>query len=438
MYKMKKQWAKILGISLVALALGACGNNGKDEESGDKDGKQEIISFTWWGSEVRHEKYIQSIELFEKENPDIKVEYEYGSWDDYWKKLATKSASGELPDVIQMDLQYIAQYGKKNQLADMSEFVGEEISVDDISPSFVDNGKLDGKLYGIAPTVNTMAMLTNPTVLAEAGELLDFDKYTFSDLVENAKSVAKATGEYGWNDNNDNSTIMQYFLRSRGEDLYQYTADGVPEVGFSEDNFVEFMDAIGQLAKEGALPTAEITGNAKSFDEYPFSTGKAGYMMTWSNQYLTYQASAAEGITFDLVKPFDSSNGAMYYRPGFFYSIAQTSEHKKAAAKFTDFLINSEEANKIIGTERGIPANDAVKQVLYETMTDEEKKSSDFLDSIADIVGDPSPIPPIGFAEINTHFKEVYAEITYGTMSSKEAYTSFKEKCEEVFAENYE
>ncbi len=65
-------------------------------------------------------------------------------------------------------------------------------------------------------------------------------------------------------------------------------------------------------------------------------------------------------------------------------------------------------------------------------MTPEEQESSDFLDDIADIVGDPSPIPPIGFAEINTYFKELYAEITYGTMTPEETYDAFTQRCEEI------
>src|SRR5699024_6662010 len=372
---MQRRWIKYASLGLCMLTLAACGNNGETTDSGetkDKDGKT-TISFTWWGSEVRHEKYIEAIEAFEKENSDIHVDYEYGSWDDYWKKLATKSAAGDLPDVIQMDLQYIAQYGEKNQLADMSEFVGDTIKTDDIKDSIVDTGKLNDKIYGVPASVNSMSMLVNKELADQSGNDLDYENYTFQEFVQNAAAIHDKTGSYGRNDNNDNSTIFEYFVRTKGENLFEYNEEGIPEVGFSEENFVEFMDAIGQLTKDEAMPTAEITSNAKSFDEYPFSMGEAGYMQTWSNQFITYQESAAEGITFDLVKPYDADSGALTYRPGFFYSITETSKNKEAAAKLVDFLVNSEEANTIIGTERGIPANDAIKDQLYESMTDNEK-----------------------------------------------------------------
>ena len=40
-----------------------------------------------------------------------------------------------------------------------------------------------------------------------------------------------------------------------------------------------------------------------------FHKEKAAYMMTWSNQYLTYKASAAEDVEINLARPFDSENG---------------------------------------------------------------------------------------------------------------------------------
>ena len=81
------------------------------------------------------------------------------------------------------------------------------------------------------------------------GTGIDFSNYTFDDLVESTAAIAEATGDYGWNDNNDNSTILQYFLRTKGEDLYQYDADGKPEIGFSKENWVEFMGLSRTLRK---------------------------------------------------------------------------------------------------------------------------------------------------------------------------------------------
>lgn len=438
---MKTKSLLLLGASLSVLALGiaGCGNGSKDKEADSADGKTKI-SFTWWGAEVRHEKYIKAIEAFEKENPDIDVDYEYAAWDDYWKKLATKSAAGELPDVMQMDGSYLAQYGQKNQLADLTEFTGEGKTIDttNIDSSIIDSGKLDDKFFAIAPAVNAMSMITNQALVDKAGASVDYENYNFEDWVASIEKVKQETGEYGMIDVVDNYVLLQYYLRTQGEELLKYNDEGKPELAFSKENFITFMNAIGKLAKEEAIPTAEVASNIKSFDENPLSLGKVAYYQNWNNQFVTYTQSAADGVDLSLNLPYSAKDGALFYRPSFFYSVAQTSKNKEAAAKFANFLVNDEEANKIIGTERGIPASTVAKDTIYEDMTDEEKVASDYLDKIADYVGEASPVLPVGFSELNTHFKDVFAEITYGTMTAEEAYDSYVAKAEEIFDENYD
>ncbi|WP_071130486.1 ABC transporter substrate-binding protein [Enterococcus timonensis] len=436
---MKNKKLLVGTLAVATLLMAACGSSKQEDEGSKAEDGQTKVSFAWWGSETRHKTYIEAIEAFEKANPDIDIEYEYSAWDDYWKKLATKAAAGELPDVLQMDLTYVAQYGGKNQLADMSEFLkdGGTIDTTNIDKSLIETGKLDDKLYGAAPAMNSMGMLVNKDFLAKDSVELDFSSYTYQDFEKAALDLKKDSDEYGFVDNSDNSVLLQYYLRSKGEDLYKYNEDGKPEVGFSEENFVSFMQSIQDMVKAKAMPTAEVVTNIKSFDEYPLSLGKAGLYQTWTNQFVTFTDSAAEGVNLSLELPYDSGTGALSYRPTFFYSIAETSKVKDAAAKFVNYMINDEEGAKILGTERGIPSNSEIKAALYPDMTDIEKATADYLENIADVVGDPSPIPPMGYSELNSHFKDVYAEITYETMTPKEAYDSYVAKAKEIFEENY-
>lgn len=438
---MKKMKFLVGSLAIATLALAACGSKKDDTAGSDSGDGQTKISFTWWGSEVRHEKYIKAIELFEKDNPDIKVEYEYAAWDDYWKKLATKSAAGELPDVMQMDTSYLAQYGEKNQLADLSDLVGEGKTIDttNLEDSIVDAGKVNEQIFAMTPAINAMSMIVNKQVTEEANSNLDFSNYTFEDWVKSVSDVYKNTGKLGSIDVVDNYVLLQYYLRTKGEELIEYDKDGKPTLAFSKENFIDFMSAIQSLTKEGAMPTAEVASNIKSFDENPFSLGDVAYYQNWNNQYVTYSQSAAEGVSFDLELPYGATeSGALFYRPSFFYSVAKNSKHQEAAAKLIDYLINNEEANKEIGTERGIPASSAAKAAIYDQMSDDEKIASDYLDKIKDYVGEASPVPPLGFSELNTHFKEIFAEITYNTMTPEEAYDSYVEKAKEIFDENYD
>ena len=89
-------------------------------------------------------------------------------WNDYWPKLATQAAGGNLPDVIQMDYRYIFEYARRGQLADLTPFVGSQIDLADFDPNQLESGKVDGKLYGISMGANSFTHVYHKTDVGRA------------------------------------------------------------------------------------------------------------------------------------------------------------------------------------------------------------------------------------------------------------------------------
>lgn len=131
-------------LSLVCVFLFS-GCSAGEEASGKKE--DVTLRIAWWGGQPRHDYTTKVIELYEKKNPHVHIEAEFANWDDYWKKLAPMSAAGQLPDVIQMDTAYLAQYGKKNQLEDLTPYTKDgTIDVSSIDENMLSGGKIDNKL----------------------------------------------------------------------------------------------------------------------------------------------------------------------------------------------------------------------------------------------------------------------------------------------------
>lgn len=182
---------------------------------------------------------------------------------------------------------------------------------------------------------------------------MDYENYTFEDWVASIEKVKQETGEYGMIDVVDNHVLLQYYLRTQGKNYLQYNDEGKPELAFSKENFTTFMDAIGKLAKEEAIPTAEVASNIKSFDENPFSRKVAYYQKLEQSVCDVHSIRAADGVELSLNLPY-GARWCFVHRPSFFYSVAQTSKIKKQQRNLScRLLVNDEEANKIIGTERG-------------------------------------------------------------------------------------
>ena len=65
----------------------------------------------WWGSEERHQRTIEALDLFAEVNPNVaEVTPEIGTFDSHFDKLAVQTAGGNAPDVFQMSGQYINEY----------------------------------------------------------------------------------------------------------------------------------------------------------------------------------------------------------------------------------------------------------------------------------------------------------------------------------------
>src|SRR5690625_1309081 len=78
-----------------------------NDEATQEDGEQIELRMAWWGSQTRHDYTLEAIEIYEEKNPQITIDPEFSGWDGYWEMLATQAAGGDLPDIIQMDMQYI-------------------------------------------------------------------------------------------------------------------------------------------------------------------------------------------------------------------------------------------------------------------------------------------------------------------------------------------
>ncbi len=65
-------------------------------ETAESAGEDITLRMAWWGSQDRHDKTIAAIELYESLNPNVTIEYEYYSFDDYFTKLKTLVASDEV------------------------------------------------------------------------------------------------------------------------------------------------------------------------------------------------------------------------------------------------------------------------------------------------------------------------------------------------------
>ena len=108
--------------------------------------KKATLNFAWWSNPVRTTNTGKMVQAYTTAHSAITVNQQPGQWATYWTKLSAQVAGQTEPDVIQMDQAYIAEYGGRGALLDMSTV--RSIDTKQVKSSLAD-GTLNGKLYGI-------------------------------------------------------------------------------------------------------------------------------------------------------------------------------------------------------------------------------------------------------------------------------------------------
>jgi multiple sugar transport system substrate-binding protein len=404
-------------------ALAACGGGGGDA-SGEISGDPVTLRFTWWGSDARHKRTQQVIDLFTKAHPNITVKGEFKEWNGYWDSLATTVAANDAPDIIQMDELYLSSYAQRGALLDLGT-AAKHLSTANFEASALDTGKVDGKQYAIPTGLAAYAMVVNTDLLAQYNVALPDDAtWTWADLKAVGAQISKAsggkvTGVQSWGFDTGGVNI---WARQAGASLY----DDKGDVAIPPAVLADFWQYLRDLTKQGIAPPPSVTieraGGA--LDQSGTATNTSAFGTWWNTQLTSLAAASGQQLKL-LRQPGEgqaASPGA-YYKPSMFWSISARSAHPAEAALFVNFLANTTEAGDILLTDRGVPANTKVRTAITPKLTDTDKAAAEYLDTIK--VG-PSPrVTPNGASGIEAILKRHTEGVLFERQTPQQAAAAF-------------
>jgi multiple sugar transport system substrate-binding protein len=426
----KRHAGKASGLIAIAtaavLALSACAGGGAASDPVALSDEPVTLRFTWWGNDVRTAATEEVIAAFEAKYSNITIQPQFTDFGGYWDKLATETAANDSPDIIQMDEKYISTYGGRGALYDLNE-MGDALDLSDFPESAIATGTMNDALYGVPVGLTTYAFLANPTLLAAAGVAMpDDETWTWDDLAEIGAAVSATGGgnvfgvqSWGFGDGD-----LKNFARQQGEELYGDNG----EVTVSAETLTEWWTYLQGLSEAGVTPSPSATvekqnsGLAESFT----ATNTAAFGPWWNSQLTAL--TEASGSPLELLR-FPTSEGAIegsaYYKPSMYWSVSSRTEHPAEAALFLDFMLNTEEAADLLGTDRGVSANEEIRAYIEPNLSDTDKAVVAFLDELADVVGEAPAITPPGGSSIDALLKQYTEQVLFGQATPAQAADGF-------------
>lgn len=295
---------KLLILFLLPIFLCACSSQNNNE-----------ITFSSWGS-VSEVQIIKNVILdFERENPDIKVNFLHFP-QNYFQKIHLLFASNQAPDVVFVNNIYLPLYS--NYLLEIDKDI---INKDDYFAQSIEALSYNQKLYAVPRDVSNVVFFYNKNLLNE----LPNSGWNFVEFQEFLKK-------------NQNS---QFYLLSLEHD-YFWTIPFLLTLGDEKLGFETYKKMQTQyapsLAQIGSLTTAQM-----------FLDGKIAFYLSgrWMYPKISQNANFDWGIIEFPGQTRTDASG---------WAISKNSKNKEKAIRFVKYLSSEKNIDYLTQTGLIVPA----------------------------------------------------------------------------------
>ena len=375
---------------------------GDDSDSG---GKTKVV-FSYWGSDTRQKLTESAIATFEGKNPTIDIEGDFSDWDSYYEKLATKTAAGDAPDVMSIEIRGLAEYAGRATLADLT----GKVNTADLDQDVLEAGRRQAVRH--PPRRRS---LPDDRQQGDGGE-----------------GGPEGPGRHGLDLGRIHLDLPEGDREGRRQDLghrvqreprlpaaVRRPARGAVLQG-RQDRHVgaDRQGLVGPPAEDhlhqGRSERRPDAGDRdRNVDQALLATNASAFGSWWSNQLTAL--SKGSGQELDLLrmpKAEGATTAGMFLQPAMYYTISSKTEKADAAQKFVDFLVNDPEAGAILLSDRGLPTNPKVVAAIKDKLTPADQKVLTFIDSIRSELS-PIAIPPKGSMEMEDILKRATDSVLF-------------------------
>lgn len=349
---------------------------------------QTTIQFASWGSQSEVEILKPILAEFEKENPDINLEFIHIP-QNYFQKIHLLFASNLAPDVIFINNLYLPVYANAGVLEELPLNTNKKRHSKFFKKS-LEALSYKGKPYAIPRDVSTLVIYYNKDLFKKYGVKIPNKHWSFDDLLEIAQKLTIDT-------NNDGKTdiwgisfeeepalfYLPYLMSDGGGILSDDTKKLIIDTPESQKGLNFYADLRN---KYHVAPTKAESASATMAQL--FLQGKVAMQLSGCWLVPKYRTDAK--FNWDVINFPAGDKGSVIPLDASGWAIAKRSKHKDAAMRLIKYLASKESIEKFSESGLIVPARIDVAKGKFLSCKNLPKNKKVFIDIIK--TSKPTPV----------------------------------------------
>jgi putative chitobiose transport system substrate-binding protein len=301
--------------------------------------KEKRITFFTMQLQPVYNDYIKGlIKKYEALHPGVKIEWLDYPAEGYQTTLMLKFMSKTPPDVMNLNDDFVIQFGQRNVLLPLEKYAPRE-TLDTYFPAILHDGcTYKGTLYALPWYLATDVTMYNKKIFEQAG--LDPKKPPRNnlELAQYSKIIKEKTGLYGFCPVYTEGGSLRDFLLLDGVQLVD--EDGKRAI-FNTPQGYEIVKFWADLYKNRLVPKESLTSRHRRPIEL-YKTGKIAVFMSGPQFLKLIRSDAPDIYENTLCAPRILGKVELYPVYVMNLSVARACKHPKEAADFAAFVTNGE------------------------------------------------------------------------------------------------
>lgn len=390
------------GLLGVFVLLGGC----------DRQSDADLTVLHVWahaGQEAERQVLQAQLERYNQQSDNAQLKLTFIPERDYNAQVQAAALAGDLPDVLEFDGPYLYNYIWQQHLMPLEDVLPSSL-LDDLLPSIVAQGSYGQHLYSVGVYDSGLGLYARKGALQKIGARIPesaADAWSIDEFNQILGQLAAMDDDQSVLDLKLNYSGEWYsygfspVLQSAGADLIDRRSYQVSDGTINSPAAVSAMQQLQSWIQRGYVDA--------NLDDAAFTRGRVALSWVGHWEYERYRNVHKEDL---LVLPLpDFGQGSRTGQGSWNWGISRHSRHPRVAAKFIDFLMQTDEVLAMCDANGAVPGTKSAVQ--QSTLYSRQGPLALFAGQLMQGVSVPRPKTP-AYPVITTEFQNAFQQIRNG------------------------